>query len=73
MLKKITFNNMQITELRKKDKKELEKTVAELQKKLSDLRFSFASGKLKNMKEISNSKKEIARILTILRETKQHA
>jgi large subunit ribosomal protein L29 len=61
---------MQIAELRKKDKKELEKTVSELKKKLSDLRFSFSSGKLKNVKEIKNSKKEIARILTILRETK---
>jgi len=62
---------MQITELRKKDKKELEKTAQELTKKLSDLRFKFSSGKLKNVKEISNSKKEIARILTILKET-QH-
>ena len=61
---------MQITELRKKDKKELERTAAELSKKLSDLRFKFASGKLKNVKEISNSKKEIARILTLLKEIK---
>lgn len=61
---------MQIDELRKKDKKELDKTVQELTKKLSDLRFKFASGKLKNVKEISNSKKEIARILTILKEQK---
>ena len=61
---------MKTLELRKKDKKELEKTVLELRKKLSDLRFKFSSGKLKNVKEISNSKKEVARILTILRETK---
>ncbi|MGA2418269.1 MAG: 50S ribosomal protein L29 [Candidatus Staskawiczbacteria bacterium] len=61
---------MKTSELRKKDKKELEKTVHELQKKLSDLRFKFSSGKLKNVKEINNSKKEIARILTILKETK---
>ena len=61
---------MKTSELRKKDKKELEKTVHELQKKLSDIRFKFSSGKLKNVKEINNSKKEIARILTILKETK---
>jgi len=61
---------MKIAELRKKDRKELEKTVQELRKKLSDLRFKFSSGKLKNVKEISNSKKEVARILTILKETK---
>ncbi|MCX6722773.1 MAG: 50S ribosomal protein L29 [Candidatus Staskawiczbacteria bacterium] len=61
---------MKTAELRKKDKKELEKTVQLLTKKLSDLRFKFSSGKLKNVKEIKNSKKEIARILTILKETK---
>ncbi|MGD0576592.1 MAG: 50S ribosomal protein L29 [Candidatus Staskawiczbacteria bacterium] len=61
---------MKTAELRKKDKKELEKTILELRKKLSDLRFKFSSGKLKNVKEINNSKKEVARILTILKETK---
>jgi len=61
---------MKVIELRKKDKKELEKSVHDLRKKLSDLRFKFSSGKLKNVKEINNSKKEIARILTILREAK---
>ncbi|MCX6720565.1 MAG: 50S ribosomal protein L29 [Candidatus Staskawiczbacteria bacterium] len=61
---------MKTLELRKKDRKELEKTVHELRKKLSDLRFKFSSGKLKNVKEINNSKKEMARILTILNETK---
>ncbi|OGZ65693.1 MAG: 50S ribosomal protein L29 [Candidatus Staskawiczbacteria bacterium RIFCSPLOWO2_01_FULL_37_25b] len=58
---------MKASELRKKDKKELEKMVQDLRKKLSDLRFRFSSNKLKNVKEISNSKKEMARILTILR------
>ena len=61
---------MKTAELRKKDKKELEKTVLELRKKLSDLRFKFTSNKLKNVKEISNSKKTIARILTLLKEAK---
>ena len=61
---------MKTAELRKKDKKELIKTVHELTKKLSDLRFKFSSGKLKNVKEINNSKKEIARILTIIKEAK---
>ena len=61
---------MKLVELRKKDIKELEKEIQELRKKLSDLRFKFSSGKLKNVKEISTSKKEVARILTILKETK---
>jgi large subunit ribosomal protein L29 len=57
---------MKAQELRKKDKKELEKLVIDLRKKLSDLRFKFSSNKLKNVKEIGRIKKEIARILTIL-------
>jgi len=59
---------MKTADLRKKDKKELGKNVQELRKKLSDLRFQFSSGKLKNVKEINNTKKELARILTILQE-----
>lgn len=59
---------MKAQELRKRNKEELEKSVHELSKKLSDLRFKFSSNKLKNVKEISNVKKEIARTLTILRE-----
>ena len=61
---------MKTLELRKKDRKELEKMAHELAKKLSDLRFKFSSGKLKNVKEIANSKKEVARILTIIKESK---
>ena len=61
-------------ELRKKDKKELERSIQELTKKLSDLRFKFSSGKLKNVKEINNIKKEKARILTLIKEKeKEHA
>jgi large subunit ribosomal protein L29 len=61
---------MKTAELRKKDKKELEKSVNDIRKKLSDLRFKFSSNKLKNVKEIRNTKRELARILTILKETK---
>ena len=59
---------MKAEELRKKDKGELIKTVDELKSKLSDIRFKFSSNKLKNVKEISNIKREIARILTIINE-----
>lgn len=61
---------MKINELRKKDKKELTKSVLELNKKISDLRFKFSSNKLKNVKEIATAKKELARTLTILNEIK---
>lgn len=59
---------MKANELRKKDAKELEKTVVDLTKKLSDLRFKFSANQLKNVKEIHNTKKEIATILTIIKE-----
>jgi len=59
---------MKTSEIRKKDKKELEKSVNDLQRKLSDLRFKFSSNKLKNTKEISNIKKDIAKTLTVLNE-----
>ena len=61
---------MKASELRKKEKKELEKSVHDLRKKLSDLRFKFSSGKLKNVKEINSSKRELARMMTILNEPK---
>jgi large subunit ribosomal protein L29 len=59
---------MKVNELRKRDKKDLEKLIGDLNKKLSDLRFKFSANQLKNVKEIHNTKKEIARILTIIRE-----
>jgi len=59
---------MKASELRKRNKVELKKDVEILRKKLSDLRFKFSSNKLKNVKEVSNIKKQIAKILTILNE-----
>lgn len=61
---------MKAADLRKKDKKELQKSVQDSRKKLSGLRFKFTSGKLKNVKEVNNLKKEIARTLTIIKEGK---
>ena len=58
---------MKIDELRKRSVAELKKTVFEDTKKLSDLRFKFSANQLKNVKEIHNTKKEIATILTIIR------
>ena len=61
---------MKAVELRKKGEEELKKTVHELKSKLSDIRFKFSSNRPKNVKDISNMKKEIARILTIINENK---
>lgn len=61
---------MTIEELRKKDKKELVKDIQDLKKKLNDFRFRVTSNKLKNTKEVSEAKKDIARMFTILNENK---
>jgi len=58
---------MKIVELRKKTRTELEKLLLENQEKLRGLRFDLASGKLKNVREIRCIKKDIARILTLLK------
>jgi len=50
------------------DIKELKKSVQDHTKKLSDLRFKFAANQLKNVKEIHTTKKEIARMMTIIKE-----
>jgi len=59
---------MKITELRQKSKMELEKTLRENRERLRQLRFDLSSGKVKNVREIRNLKKEIARILTLLKQ-----
>ena len=55
-------------ELRLKQEEELNQLLSESQKKLRELRFNLASGKVKNVRIIRVLKKDIARILTILNE-----
>jgi ribosomal protein L29 len=59
---------MKTEELRKKDVKVLREQAHDLKKKLSDMRFKLAANQVKNVKEASNTRKEIARILTIIKE-----
>jgi len=59
---------MKTAELRKKSKDELGKNLQELRDNLGKLLFKVAANKLKNVKEIRNKKKDIARILTIIKE-----
>jgi|YelNatPaOPRAMG01_1025707.scaffolds.fasta_scaffold00218_27 large subunit ribosomal protein L29 len=63
---------MKPQELREKSKKELEELLLETRQKLFRLKLDLASGKLKNFNQIKQTKREIARILTILKE-KQNA
>jgi len=57
---------MKTKDLQKKSATDLEKTARELQEKLRELRFDLTAGKVKNIKEIRSTRKEIARIRTIL-------
>ncbi len=58
---------MKISEIRQKSKKELESMLLEKREHLRNLRFDLASGKVKNVREIRALKKDIARVLTLLR------
>jgi large subunit ribosomal protein L29 len=55
-------------ELRKKSTEELEKLLVELKERLLKLRFKNAYGSLENTSEIRKTRRQIARVLTILRE-----
>ena len=57
---------MEINELRKKSEPELQKFLAEKKERLRSLRFDLVSGKVKNVREIRETKKDIARILTLI-------
>ncbi len=62
---------MKAAELRKKTKNELNKLLTERRERLRVLRFDLASGRVKNVKEISQLKREVARIITLLKENKE--
>jgi len=57
---------MKSQEMRKKSKTQLQKLLSERREDLRSLRFALVSGKLKNVREIRETKKDIARILTIM-------
>lgn len=56
-----------------KSVEELQGAVADLKKELFNLRFQKASGELTNTSRFRVAKREIARILTQLRQTKNAA
>lgn len=59
---------MKAEEIRKMTDDELKEKLVELKKKLMHLRFQNAIGGLEKPSEIKQTKRDIARILTILRE-----
>lgn len=59
---------IKIKELRQKEKSELKALVKKKRSELLDFKFKLNKGKTKNVKEGKNIRKEIARILTIIKE-----
>jgi large subunit ribosomal protein L29 len=57
-----------IKELRTKTVEELQTQVRQAKEKLATLQMERAQQKLKNLKEVFNLRKDIARMLTFLRE-----
>ena len=56
---------MKVKELKTKSKSELNVLLDEGRERLRALRFDLAGGKIKNVREIRQVKKDIARILTL--------
>ena len=59
---------MKARELRELDDDELRKKEKDLREELFNLRFQHATGQLENTQRLKLVKREIARVLTILRE-----
>lgn len=59
---------MKAQEIRELTTEELESKLKELKTELFNLRFSHATNQLTNPMAINNTKKDIARVLTILKE-----
>lgn len=62
---------MRAEELRNFSDEELIEKLKELRQELFNLRFQLATGQLKNVRRIKLVKKDMARILTILKENER--
>ena len=61
---------MKATELRNKSSEELEAMLKDLKTELFNLRFQHAIHQLDNPHQIADTKKDIARVMTIIAEKK---
>jgi len=59
---------MKINELRQKTDKELKEFLIHLRNSLRELRFNLVGGKVKNINEIHRTRRDIARVLTLLKQ-----
>ncbi len=64
---------MRAAELREMTRDELVQHEAELKRKLFNLRFQRASGELDNTAELKKTRREIARVLTVIGQKMQEA
>ncbi len=60
------MKNKEIKQIKDKPVQELQKNLVEYRETLRKLKFDLSQGKVKNIKQIKETKKMIARILTIL-------
>jgi large subunit ribosomal protein L29 len=61
---------MEIKELKLKEATELNQLLEEARKRLDDLKFKADQGQLKNIREMRIVRKDVAKILTALKEKK---
>ncbi len=64
---------MRAGELRELTIEELEQQEAELKRKLFNLRFQRASGELDNTAELKKTRRDIARVMTVIVQRTQEA
>ncbi len=64
---------MKITEIREKTSAELAELLKEQKAQLFNLRFQHAVNQLENPQKITETKKNIAKILTVMTEKEQQA
>ena len=63
---------MKVSEIRKLESKEIQEKIVESKKELLNLRIKNATGSLEKPSKIKELKKDVARMLTILKE-REHA
>ena len=62
---------MKVAEVRELDVEDLERRLADTRRELFNLRFQHATGQLENTGQLTQVRKNIARILTVLNQKQQ--
>jgi large subunit ribosomal protein L29 len=60
---------MKATEMRELNPEELDRKLLDLKQEMFNLRFQHASGQLENPRKLGQTRKTIARVETIIRQT----